>query len=124
MLMSGRFLRRASLRVTPFLSRSCHRCGMANTYNGNGGPHWPAKGRGVTETPQPLNAPSCYRAPFSAGALEVTARLEKLEDRDPFMKVLESHREFFVKSGRLAAEVLNLIESPDTRDAESVSGRA
>ena len=122
--MSGRFLRRASLRVTPFLSRSCHRCGMANTYNGNGGPHWPAKVRDVTENLQPVNAPSCYRASFLAGSLEVTARSKNVEDLDLFMNVLESHREFFVKSGRLAAEVLNLIESPDTRDAESVSGRA
>jgi len=96
---------------------------MANTYNGNGGPHWPAKVRDVTENLQPVNAPSCYRASLLSGSLEVTARLKSVEDLDLLMNVLESHREFFAKLDRLAAEVLNLTESPDTRDAEPVSGR-
>ena len=96
---------------------------MADTYNGNGGPHWPAKLRDVTENLQPVNAPSCYRASMVGGSLEVTARVKSVEDLDLFMNVLESHREFFAKLDRLAAEVLNLTESPDTRDAEPVSGR-
>ena len=97
---------------------------MANTYNGNDGLHWPAKVRDVTEHLQPVNAPSCYRASLLAGSLEVTARLKNVEDLDLFMNVLESHREFFVKSDHLAAEVLDLTESCDTRDAEAISGRA
>ena len=78
----------------------------------------------MTEHLQPVNAPSCYRASFLSGSLEVTARLKNVEDLDLFMNVLESHREFFVKNGRSTAEVLDLTESRDTRDAESVSGRA
>ena len=46
------------------------------------------------------------------------------EERAQVLRWLEeSHREFFAKLDRLAAEVLNLTESPDTRDAEPVSGR-
>jgi hypothetical protein len=66
------------------------------------------RSRDVTENLQPVNAPSCYRASLLSGCLEVTARLRSVDDLDLLMNVLESHRAFFVKSDRLADEVLNL----------------
>lgn len=81
---------------------------MENAYNGNGRLQWPARVRDVTENLQPVNAPSCYRVSLLSGSLEVTARLRSVDDLDLLMNVLESHRAFFVKNDRLAAEVLNL----------------
>jgi hypothetical protein len=79
---------------------------MAHTHNG--GLQWPAKVREVTQNLEPVNAPSCYRASLLSGSLEITARLRTVHDLDLLMNVLESHRAFFVKNDRLAAEVLLL----------------
>ena len=81
---------------------------MAQAYNGNGRLQWPARVREVIENIEPVNAPSCYRISLLSGSLEVTARLKSVDDLDLLMNVLESHRAFFVKNDRLAAEVLNL----------------
>ena len=81
---------------------------MAQASNGAMGPQWPAKMREVVQNIEPVNTPSCYRASLLSGSLEVTARLRSVDDLDLLMNVLESHRTFFVKNDRLAAEVLNL----------------
>ena len=80
---------------------------MAQACNGNGQLQWPA--REVIENIEPVNAPSCYRISLLCTSLEVTARLKSVDDLDLLMNVLESHRAFFVKNDRLAAEVLTLI---------------
>src|SRR5262249_25746682 len=91
----------------PLLSACCHVGGMAETQN-DGQFQWPAKVRDLTEQITPVNAPSCYRASLVSGSLEITARLNTVHDLDLLMNVLESHRAFFLKKDRLAAEVLVL----------------
>ena len=92
----------------PLLNAPCHRCAMAQAYNGNGGLQWPARMREVIENIEPVNAPSCYRVSLLSGSLEVRARLKSVDDLDLLMNVLESNRAFFVKNDLLAAEVLTL----------------
>ena len=62
----------------------------------------------MIENIEPVNAPSCYRISLLSSSLEVT-RLKSVDDLDLLMNVLESNRAFFVKTDRLAAEVLTLI---------------
>ena len=63
----------------------------------------------MIEKIEPVNAPSCYRISLLSSSLEVTARLKSVDDLDLLMNVLESNRALFVKTDRLAAEVLTLI---------------
>jgi hypothetical protein len=49
------------------------------------------------------------RASLLSGSLEVAARLRSVDDLDLLMNVLESHRAFFVKNDRLAAEVAEVL---------------
>ena len=55
-------------------------------------------------------APSGYRVSLLSGSLEVTARLNSVDDLELLVKVLEANKALFAKADRLAAEVLTLTQ--------------